>query len=116
MFDFNIYFSNTKRSFIMKRLLILLTAVMAVSAEKPFISERTFKVAALVDDARVSLKKAMTIQNESVAHHAASGSPAAYLDKSKNVRNDLSDALNATSKVKANHATRVQETPVNLVA
>ena len=69
-----------------------------------------------MEDARASLKQAVTIQNQSVAHHAASGSPATHLDKSKNVRNHLNDALDATSKVKANHATRVQETPVNLVA
>ena len=101
----------------MKRLLILLTAVMAVSAEKPFISERTFKVAALVDDARVSLKKAMTIQNESVAHHAkdSGSSTAAQLDASKNARDDINDALDATAKYNANLAIRGEDAPVNLV-
>ena len=101
----------------MKRLLILLTAVMAVSAEKAFMSESTLKVKSLVEDARASLKQAITIQNESVAHHAkdSSSSTAAQLDASQNVSDDINDALNATAKVKANYAARLTNAPVNLV-
>ena len=101
----------------MKRLLILLTAVMAVSADPDCSTTNTPVVNSLVTQARSLLKQAATIQNQSVAHHAkdSSSSSAACLDASKNARDDINDALDATAKYNANLAIRGEDAPVNLV-
>ena len=96
----------------MKRLLILLTSVMAVTADTASVNQTTKQVEDLVDKASINLEKARDLAYQFVAYNSRDNSTPDHADAAKATRDDLDDAHKAIKKFKANLSIRGKDTPV----
>ena len=95
----------------MKRLLILLTAVMAVSADKAIVNQTTKQVKDLVDKASHYLEEARNLAYKSVAYNSRDNSTPDQACADKNTRDDLDETLKAIKKFNVNLLIRGTDNP-----
>ena len=98
----------------MKRLLILLSAIMVVTADTAEASKPTIEAMEIVYQARDLLIGAEKILYDIVAYDSRErnvGASANQVDADKNLRNDIGHALNNLKKAEANIRVRGKASP-----
>lgn len=100
----------------MKSLLILLTAVMAVSANTASVTSNTKQVKDLVDKASLYLEEARDLGYKLIAYYERDNSATLdHLWAAKNALDNLNEASNAIKKFNANLSIRGTDSPVTPV-
>ena len=100
----------------MKSLLILLTAVMVVTADTASVTSGTKQVKDLVDKASLYLEEARDLGYKLIAYYKRDNCTTPdHLRAAKNARDDLDEAVNAIKKFNANLSIRGTDSPVTPV-
>lgn len=101
----------------MKRLLILLTVIMAVTADTASVTSSTVQVSNLVKQAKKILEDAASLQYQNVAFNSRKSSKSTpdHADAAENALTDINHALHATREYEANLSIRGKDAPTNLI-